>query len=111
MNDLCNVFLYEAPTVTAATGTAKTPIAFERNGTYTPKLAILDAPTVTNAGTEIDSIYFLTASTPQSKISNTGNSPHEFVLKLNTKYLFRIDSGADGCDIHVDFTWYEDLGV
>jgi hypothetical protein len=111
VNDLCNVFFYEAPTVTAETGTPLTAVNFERNGTYTAGVTILDAPTITNVGTQIDAEYFMTASTTQSKISNSGNSPHEFVLKNNTKYLFRVTSGAAGCDIHVDFTWYEDMGV
>ena len=111
VNDLCNVFLFEAPTVTAATGTARTPINFERNGTYTPKLAILDAPTITATGTQIDSEYFIAAATKQSKFATTGGTPHEFVLRNNTKYLLRVTSGANGLDAHVDFTWYEDLGV
>jgi hypothetical protein len=111
VNDLCNVFLYEGPTVTAATGTARTPINLERNGSYTVKLAILDAPTITAVGTLIDAEYFLSASTNQVSANSSGSSINEFVLKNNTKYLFRITSGANGCDIHVDFHWYEDLGV
>ena len=111
VNDLCNVFLYEAPTVTAATGTARTPINFERNGTYTVKLAILDAPTVTAVGTLIDAEYFITAGVGVTAGGGDGSSVNEFVLKSNTKYLFRITSGAAGCDIHADFHWYEDLGV
>jgi hypothetical protein len=111
VNDLCNAFFYEGPTVTAATGTPATPLNYERNGSYTVKLAILDAPTITAAGTLIDSVYFQTASTPQAKVADAGGTPHEFVLKNNTKYLFRVTSGADGCDIHVTFDWYEDLGV
>jgi hypothetical protein len=111
VNDLANFFLYEGPTVTAATGTARTPINYERNGTYTPQMAILDAPTVTAPGTQIDAGYFLTSSTTQSKASAEGGTVHEFVLKDNTKYLFRLTSGANGLDAHIDFVWYEDLGV
>lgn len=110
-NDLCSFFLYEGPTVTAATGTARTPINFERNGTYTPLLTILDAPTVTATGTQIDAEYFLAAATNQNKPTSRGGSPAEFVLKNNTKYLFRATSGATGCDIHIDFVWYEDHGT
>lgn len=111
VNDLANVFLFEAPTVTAATGTARTPINFERNGTYTPKLSILDAPAITATGTQIDAEYFLAAATNQSKFAVDGGTPHEFVLRNNTKYLLRVTSGANGLDAHIDLTWYEDLGV
>jgi hypothetical protein len=111
VNDLCNYFFYEGPTVTAATGTARTPINYERNGTYTVKLAILDAPTVTVVGTQIDSEYFLGAATAQSRMAASGGSLHEIPLRNNTSYLFRVVSLANGCDIHIDFIWYEDLGV
>jgi hypothetical protein len=110
-NDLCNVFFYEAPTVTAATGTAKTPINFERNGNYTPKLAILEAPTITVVGTQIDAEYFIKAGVGATSGGGEANAVNEFILKSNTMYLFRVTSGAAGCDIHVDFHWYEDLGV
>lgn len=109
VNDLCNYFFYEAPTATG--GTPATPINYERNGVYTPKLAIALAPTVSAVGTQIDAEYFMTASTTQSKVASDGGTPHEFVLKNNTKYLFRVSSLANGCDIHIDFTFYEDLGV
>ncbi|NTU49466.1 MAG: hypothetical protein HGA87_00975 [Desulfobulbaceae bacterium] len=111
VNDLCNVFLYEAPTVTAATGTARTPINFERNGAYTVKLAILEAPTITAVGTLIDSEYFLQGTLGGRSGGGQGGAINEFVLKSNTQYLFRLTSGAAGCDIHCDFHWYEDLGV
>lgn len=110
-NDLCNFFFFEGPTVTAATGTAQTPVNLERNGTYTSKMTILQSPTITATGTQIDAEYFLSSSTNQVSAHNSGSSTDEFILKNNTKYLFRVTSGAAGCDIHLDFKWYEDLGV
>jgi len=110
-NDLCSFLFYEGPTVTGATGTAKTPINLERNGSYTPKLAILDQPTVTVVGTLIDAEYTITPAVGVSSGGGTVDAVNEFVLKSNTKYLFRVTSGSNGCDIHVDFHWYEDLGV
>jgi hypothetical protein len=110
-NDLCNVFLYEGPTVTAATGTARTPINFERNGIYTPKLSILSAPTVTATGTQIDAEYFIQGTQGGKSGGGSDGAVNEFVLKSDTKYLFRVTSGANGCDIHADFHWYEDLSV
>lgn len=107
-NDLATVNLYEAPTVTAATGTAASWVNFERNGTYTAQTTILLAPTITNVGTLIDTVRFITAN-PRS--TNAGGTVEEFVLKNNTKYLFRVTSGSAGCDINTDFFMYEDLGV
>jgi len=109
--DLATAFLYEAPTVTGGTGTAASWINFERNGTYTAKTTILLAPTVTAVGTLIDSEYFMQAAVGQVSGGGSGGTVEEFMLKNNTKYLFRITSGAAGCDIHTDFFMYEDLGV
>jgi hypothetical protein len=108
-NDLAQVFLYEAPTVTAATGTAASWVNFERNGTYTAKTTILLAPTITAVGTLIDSEYFM--SLAEGKSTGSGGSVEEFVFKNNTKYLYRVTSGNNGCDIHTNFFMYEDLGV
>ena len=66
---------------------------------------------MTAAGTQIDAEYFLQAGGDIRSGGGEGSSVNEFVLKSNTKYLFRITSGAAGCDIHADFHWYEDLGV
>jgi hypothetical protein len=108
-NDLAQVFLYEGPTVTAATGTAGAWINFERNGSYTAKTTILLAPTITGVGTLIDTEYFM--SIAEGKSTTSGGSVEEFVLKNNTKYLYRVTSGSNGCDIHTNFFMYEDLGV
>jgi len=110
-NDLATVFLYEAPTVTGGTGSAGAWTNFERNGTYTAKTTILLAPTVTGVGTLIDSEYFIAAAVGLSGGGGSGGSTEEFILKNNTKYLYRITSGANGCDIHTNFFMYEDLGV
>lgn len=110
-NDLATVIFYEGPTVTGGTGTARTPLNHERNGTYTPKLTILEAPTVTNVGTEIDRERFLATAVGLSAGGGVGGSVEEWVLKNNTKYLFRITSGNNGMDGFAKFMWYEDLGV
>jgi len=110
-NDICTIFFYEAPTVTGGTGTAASWINFERNGTYTAKTTILLAPTVTGVGTIIDSEYFIQSAAANRTGGGEGGTVEEFVLKNNTKYLYRITSGANGCDIHTNFFMYEDLGV
>lgn len=110
-NDICTIFFYEAPTVTGGTGTAASWINFERNGTYTAKTTILLAPTVTGVGTIIDSEYFIQSAAANRTGGGEGGTVEEFMLKNNTKYLYRITSGANGCDIHTNFFMYEDLGV
>jgi hypothetical protein len=101
-------YLYEGPTVTGGTGTARTPIAMERNGTYTPKLAILEAPTVTGVGTLLWQGVIFTGKT---SAGSTDTPLTEFVLKNNTTYLFRFTSRTAGCKFLLRFVWYEDLGV
>lgn len=101
-------FLYEGPTVTGGTGTSRTPIAMERNGTYTPKLTILEKPTVTVDGTLLwQGLLFTTKNSAGSSAS----ADTEFVLKNNTKYAFKFTSGTNGCKFLLRFVWYEDLGV
>jgi hypothetical protein len=106
-SDLCQLFLYEIPTITVA-GTARTPVSLERNGTYTPKLVVREDPTVTVVGTMIwQGITF-------SSRPNTGgldSATNEFVLKNNTTYLLRATSGAAGNKVLMRMEWYEDLGV
>jgi hypothetical protein len=100
-------FLYEGPTVTGGTGTARTPVALERNGTYSPKLTILEKPTVTGAGTLLWQGILFAAG----KAGAVDTPADEFVLKNNTVYLFRFTSQTNGCKFLVRFVWYEDLGV
>jgi hypothetical protein len=99
-------FLYEGPTVTGA-GTARTPIAKERNGTYTPKLVIGEDPTITGVGTPLYQMLFAGAG----KAGGISTAATEFVLKNNTVYLFRFTSQTNGCKYLLRFEWYEDLGV
>lgn len=110
VNDLCDFFLYEGPTVGAG-GTARTPINFERNGAYTPKMTILDAPAITAVGTLLDRIQFIQGTVGAKSGGGLQTDVNEFVLKNNTKYLVRLTSGAAGLDAFIDLHWYEDLGV
>ena len=110
-NDLCQAFLYEGPTVTAATGADGAWINFERNGVYTAKTTILLAPTITATGTLIDTEYIIQAAAATKQGGGSSGFTEEFILKNNTKYLYRVTSGNNGCDIHSNFFMYEDLGV
>lgn len=110
-NDLCTVQFYAGPTVTAATGSALTPVNYERNGTYTSQLTVLDAPTVTVVGTLLKTDVTLATSAAPGGGSGAGGSIEEWVLKNNTQYLLRVTSGNNGMDMHLIFLWYEDKGV
>lgn len=105
--DLAQAFFYELPTISVA-GTPRTPIAMERNGTYSPGLQIKEDPTVTSVGTLL--WQGLLAGSKQSA-GDIASADNEFVLKNNTAYLFRVTSGAAGNKVLVRFVWYEDLGV
>ena len=102
----CTAYIYEAPTVNAR-GTARTPIAMERNGTYTPGLAIYEDSTFTSTGT----LIWQGLLGSSGKVGGTDGATHEFVLRNNTNYLFRLTSGTAGLKYLMRFVWYEDLGV
>lgn len=105
--DLANAYFYEAPTISVA-GTDRTPLNLERNGSYTVKLGIKEDPTVTGVGTQLWQGLLTASKTNAGAISNPG---HEFVLKNNTTYLFRVTSGAAGNKVLIRLVWYEDAGV
>ena len=60
----------------------------------------------TTDGTLI-SRYASGAATAQSRSSSNVNHDNEWVLKLNTKYIFRITSGTAGNLCNIMFDWYE----
>lgn len=101
-----DAYLYEGTTFTK-NGTEKTPVALERNRTYTPKLTIYSAPTVNSVGTLIWRGLLNTAS----KAGVIDSSANEFVLKNNTSYLIRFTSGTGTNNTLIRLIWYEDLGV
>ena len=100
-------YLYEGTTFTA-NGTQRTPIAMERNGTYTPLLQIHEDPTVNAVGTVLWQGLLLA-----SKVSagDTNDSAMEFILKNNTSYLVRFTSAGNSNQVLIRLVWYEDLGV
>jgi hypothetical protein len=99
-------FLYEGPT-TSADGTPRTPIAMERNGTYTPKLLIYEDPVVDAVGTMLWQGLMVAVA----KAGATDGSASEFVLKNNTAYLLRFTSGLDANQLLIRIVFYEDQGV
>jgi hypothetical protein len=101
------VFLYEGATF-SANGTQRTPIALERNGTYTPKLQIWEGPSITLTGTQIWQGVNFSSKTSAGSIDQATN---EFVLKNNTSYLIQYLSSTAGLKLLLRFEWYDDLGV
>ena len=101
------LFLYEGTTF-SGNGSQRTPIALERNGTYTPKLQIWEDPTVNVIGTLIWQGVNFAAKTSAGSIDSSKN---EFPLKNNTSYCLRYTSGTAGLKVLMRIEWYEDLGV
>jgi hypothetical protein len=105
-----DAYFYEGTTFTsgAGQGTARTPIAMERNGTYTPKLAIYEDPTVDALGTLLWRGLLLSGKV---SAGSTHGVETEFILKNNQAYHFRFTSGGATNLTLIRFLWYEDLGV
>jgi len=106
--------LYEGATVTAATGTAITPV--NRRRLDTPEvsaLTILQAPTVTATGTEIDRWYFPKTADNQSKTHTGKSDVNEWVLKQDCTYLLRISNTGSSTAAIVSMRpfWYEEAGA
>lgn len=104
----CNAYIYEGVTFSGA-GTTRTPVAMERNGSYTPKLTIGEDPTVDVLGTTMIWQGLLVGS--KQAAGDTRAADSEFVLKNNTSYLFRVTNGTSTNKVLIRFVWYEDLGV
>ena len=93
----------------SGTGTQRTPVSQERNGTYTPKLQIWEDPTGPTLGTTV----IWRGITTGAKQSGGGidTAAHEFVLKNNTTYALTFAPVANGTKYLIRTLWYEDLGV
>jgi hypothetical protein len=100
-------YLYEGTTFTG-NGTARTPIAMERNGTYTALMQIHEDPTVNAIGTLLWQGLLLAS---KQSAGDTNGSEMEFVLKNNTSYLVRFTSAGNSNQVLIRLVWYEDLGV
>lgn len=104
----CNAYIYEGTTFSNA-GNTRTPVAMERNGTYTPKLTIGEDPTVDVLGTTLIWQGLLVGS--KQSAGDTKAADAEFILKNNTSYLFRVTNGTNTNKVLIRFVWYEDLGT
>jgi len=93
-------------TVTSDDGTTITGYNNNRNSTNTHGLSLYADPTVTTDGTNLEPITaFSTAKDSGGIGSETSN---EWIMKLDTKYLFRITNNSGGTEnFTANMFWYE----
>jgi hypothetical protein len=106
--------LYEGATVTAATGTAITPVNRRRLDTPdTSLLAIKQGATVTATGSRIDQWYFPKAADKGVMVSISKSDTNEWVLKQDTTYLLRISNTGATTSAVVSMRpfWYEEAAA
>lgn len=99
------LFIYEGVTATAA---ANPVVAYNRNrnSAKTATLVITHTPTGITEGTTIIRSMHIGSG---KAVGGGDRTTHEFILKKNTKYLFRLTnmiSNADN-DMSVKLDWYE----
>lgn len=99
--------LYEGTTF-SGNGNQRTPIALERNGSYTSQLTVWEDPSVNVLGTPIWTGLLLAGNPKAGGIDKPEN---EFVLKNNTSYHMRFTSAGASNQVLLRYVWYEDLGV
>lgn len=102
---LCTGALYEGTTVSDA-GTAMTEINNNRNSTTTATVVATHTPTVTGAGTAL-LVQNIGAGGLQ-RIGGSAANRHEYMLKKNTKYLFRVTAASNDTNCDIAIYWYEE---
>jgi hypothetical protein len=99
------LYIYEAPTATAA---ANPIVAYNRNRIGTPDDAtfvLTHTPTIITTGSTIIRSHHMGAG---KSLGGGSRSLHEFVLKRNTKYLFRITNLTVSANwFNTTLNWYE----
>lgn len=89
------MYLYEGTTVSAA-GTAVTVSNHNRQSAKAFDGTITHTPTVTTTGTQINGTGLLPGGTKSSGTGGETGFTSEFILALNTKYLFRVTNNSGG---------------
>jgi hypothetical protein len=94
--------IYEAPTTTG--GTTLDIFNRNRNSAATSTLSAVHTPSVSGTGTRINCFHAGSGKT----IGGGDRGTHEFILKQNTKYLFRItNSTTNNNYMSLKLDWYE----
>ena len=98
-----DMLLYEA--VTATAGTALTAYNRDRNSASTATVSVTHTPTGITEGTTIIRTHHLGSG---KSYGGGERQTHEFILKQNTKYLFRLTNATGSNNyMSVKFDWYE----
>ena len=108
--DKLSIELFEGATVTAATGTAKTPINHSRISLLTTTVLVRDGVTVTAEGTLINQT-FIGGGTGQgnNRSGEETTEKNEYVLKLDTMYVIKLTNGSSADNIiQCNPLWYEE---
>jgi len=102
-----DINIYEAATATA--GSAIVAYNRDRNSATTATVVVTSTPTSITTGTTIIRSYHLGSG----RSSGGGErGTHEFILKQNTKYLFRItNSTTNNNYMSVKLDWYEHTNI
>lgn len=98
--------LYEG-TTTVSDGTTIATGNADRNSSNTAGLLVYHTPSFGAVGTQIFTDTWGLAAGAQVKVGGESESLEEIVLKKNTKYLLRINSGTADNRISVKARWYE----
>jgi len=111
--DKVTIEFFEAPTVTAETGTPITPVNHNRLSAHTAGLVIRHGATVTADGTPLCASYIGGGTGVGSSVSGADTSDaNEWVLKRNTAYMVRITNGSAAQNIiQVNPVWYEEASA
>jgi hypothetical protein len=100
--------LLEGPTVTAGTGNATTVFNKNRGSTRTPTVGVRRDMTVTDAGTLIEH-ELAPGGTGGNSIGGASQQRPEWILNINTVYLFRITNRAGNAQpMSIAIEWYEE---
>lgn len=108
--DNVTVEFFEDATVTAGTGTAKTPINHRRIAPHAATVLVRDGVTVTAEGNLIAQTFIGGGvGTGQARSGEETSDKNEIILKQGATYIVKITNGSSGSNIiQCNPIWYEE---
>lgn len=96
-------------TVTSANGTSESIGNNNRQSSTTNSVLLYLGPTVTSVGTLLEDEFIgPTGGGAHVTVGDPAQSPVEWILKKNTKYLLRVTNSSSGtANVYVRLFWYE----